>query len=58
MPSHKIHLEIIKRVNDKLNLDLDSVMLGSVLPDLTISKNHDCNDTFYQTTYQFFLFLT
>ena len=30
MPSHKIHLAIAKRVNDKLNLDLDSVMLGSI----------------------------
>lgn len=40
MPSHKIHLAIAKKVNEELNLDLDSIMLGSVLPDLTISKNH------------------
>lgn len=40
MPSHKIHLAIAKKVNDKLKLDLDSVMLGSVLPDLCIGKNH------------------
>lgn len=40
MPSHKIHLAIAKRVNEKLKLDLDSVMLGSVLPDLTITKDH------------------
>lgn len=40
MPSHKIHLAIAKKVNDKLNLDLDSVMLGSVIPDLSIDKNH------------------
>lgn len=40
MPSHKIHLSIAKRVNDKLNLDLDSIMLGSVLPDICESRNH------------------
>ena len=42
MPSHKIHLSIAKRVNDKLNLDLDldSIMLGSVLPDICKSRNH------------------
>lgn len=40
MPSHKIHLAIAKKVNDKLKLDLDSVMLGSVMPDLSIGKNH------------------
>lgn len=40
MPSHKIHLAIAKIVNDKLKLDLDSVMLGSVMPDLCIGKNH------------------
>ena len=34
MPSHKIHLSIAKRVNDYLNMDQDSVMLGSVLPDI------------------------
>lgn len=40
MPSHKIHLAIAKKVNDKLKLDLDSVMLGSVMPDLCINRNH------------------
>ncbi len=40
MPSHKIHLALAKKVNDKLNLDLDSVMLGSVLPDICIEKDH------------------
>lgn len=40
MPSHKIHLSIAKRVSDKLNLDLDSIMLGSVLPDICENKNH------------------
>ena len=40
MPSHKIHLSIAKRVNDKLNLDLDSIMLGSVLPDICESRYH------------------
>ena len=37
MPSHKIHMYIAKKVNEKLKLDLDSIMLGSVLPDLTIN---------------------
>lgn len=41
MPSHKIHMYIAKKVNEKLKLDLDSIMLGSVLPDLTINKNHE-----------------
>ena len=40
VPSHKIHLAIAKRVNDKLNLDLDSVMLGSILPDICEGRNH------------------
>ncbi len=40
MPSHKIHLAIAKKVNDKLKLDLDSVMLSSVMPDLCIGRNH------------------
>lgn len=40
MPSHKIHLAIAKKINEKLDLDLDSLMLGSVLPDLGIEKNH------------------
>ena len=40
MPSHKIHLAIAKKVNDKLNFDLDSVMLGSVLPDICNEKDH------------------
>lgn len=40
MPTHKIHLAIAKKVNEHLNLDLDSIMLGSVLPDLNINGNH------------------
>ncbi len=40
MPSHKIHLAIAKKVNDKLKLDLDGIMLGSVMPDLCIGRNH------------------
>lgn len=39
MPSHKIHLTIAQEVNKKLKLDNDSIMLGSVLPDLTIEHN-------------------
>lgn len=51
MPSHKIHLAIAKKVNEKLNKDLDSLMIGSVLPDLTISRNHDISHYQEQGTY-------
>ena len=40
MPTHKIHLAIAKKVNDRINKDLDSIMLGSVLPDICEEKNH------------------
>ena len=40
MPTHKIHLAIAKKVSDKLKIDLDSLMLGSVLPDICNKKNH------------------
>ena len=40
MPTHKIHLAIAKKVNDRINLDLDSIMLGSVLPDICEEKDH------------------
>lgn len=35
MPMHKLHLAIVKKVNDSLNRDLDKLMLGSILPNLT-----------------------
>ena len=40
MPSHKIHMAIAKEVNDVLKLDLDSIMLGSIMPDVCIGRNH------------------
>lgn len=40
MPSHKIHLSIAQEVNKELKLNNDSIMLGSVLPDLTIEHDH------------------
>ena len=40
MPTHKIHLAIARKVNDKLNMDLDGIMIGSVLPDMS-SNDHD-----------------
>ena len=52
MPSHKIHMYIAKKVNEKLKLDLDSIMLGSVLPDLTINKNHAKSHYQYEGTYE------
>lgn len=45
MPSHKIHLAIASEINKELNLDLDELMLGSVLPDLTKS---DHTESHYQ----------
>ena len=40
MPTHKIHLAIAKKVNEKLKMDLDSIMLGSVLPDICNERKH------------------
>lgn len=40
MPSHKIHLSIAKEINKKLKLNNDAIMLGSVLPDLTVEHDH------------------
>lgn len=40
MPTHKIHLAIAKKVSDKLKVDPDCLMLGSVLPDICNEKNH------------------
>ena len=40
MPTHKIHLAIAKKISDKLKIDTDSVMLGSVLPDICNEKDH------------------
>lgn len=35
MQMHKLHYAIIKKVNNSLNRDLDKLMLGSMLPNLT-----------------------
>ena len=35
MPSHKIHIKLVIDINKKLNRNIDSLILGSVLPDLT-----------------------
>lgn len=40
MPSHKTHLSIAIEVNKYLNFDNDLIMLGSVLPDLSINHKH------------------
>lgn len=40
MPCHKIHIKIVQDINKELKLDNNSIMLGSVLPDLTITKDH------------------
>lgn len=40
MPTHKMHMAIANEVNKVLKLNDDMVMIGSVLPDLTIDKRH------------------
>lgn len=40
MPTHKMHMAIANEVNKYLKLDDDMIMIGSVLPDLTIDKRH------------------
>ena len=40
MPTHKMHMAIANKVNKTLKLDNDMVMIGSVLPDLTVDKRH------------------
>lgn len=40
MPTHKIHLAVAKKVNEKLKLDQDQIMLGSILPDVSEEKDH------------------
>ena len=40
MPSHKTHMSIAIEANKYLNFDNDLIMLGSVLPDLSIDHKH------------------
>lgn len=40
MPAHKTHLAIALEINKLFNFDNDLIMLGSVLPDLTVGSNH------------------
>ena len=51
MPSHKIHLSIAQEVNKELKLNNDSIMLGSVLPDLTIERNHGLSHFQFEDIY-------
>lgn len=53
MPSHKIHIKIAQDLNKHLKLDNDSIMLGSVLPDLTITKNHGLSHFQYIDEYPY-----
>ncbi len=39
MANHKIHIKVALNVNKKLKIDNDSIILSSVLPDLTITKD-------------------
>lgn len=40
MPLHKIHLVLAEELNRTLQVDHDSLLLGSLLPDLVVSRNH------------------
>lgn len=51
MPSHKIHLSIAQEINKKLKLDNDSIMLGSVLPDLSIEHDHGLSHFQFEDIY-------
>lgn len=53
MPSHKIHIKIAQDINKKLKIDNDSIMLGSILPDLTIAKDHGLTHFQYKDEYPF-----
>lgn len=53
MPSHKIHIKLAQDINKTLKLDNDSIMLGSVLPDLTIDKNHGLSHFQYKDEYPY-----
>lgn len=53
MPSHIIHIKIAQDINKKLRLDNDSIMLGSVLPDLTVNKDHGLSHFQYKDEYPF-----
>lgn len=53
MSSHKIHIKIAQDINEKLKLDNDSIMLGSVLPDLTTTKNHGLSHFQYKDEYPY-----
>lgn len=53
MPSHKIHIKIAQDINKTLKLDNDSIMLGSVLPDLTIKKDRGLSHFQYKDEYPY-----
>ncbi len=40
MPSHKIHIKIAQDINERLKLDKNLFMLGSILPDLYENKSN------------------
>lgn len=40
MPSHIIHLSIASDINKKINLNSDEILLGSIMPDLTVSGHY------------------
>ena len=53
MPIHKIHIKIAQDLNKELKLNNDLIMLGSVLPDLTITKDHGLSHFQYIDEYPY-----
>lgn len=53
MPSHKIHISVAQKVNELLNLDIDDISLGSVLPDLALVEHHGISHFQYKDEYPY-----
>ncbi len=53
MPSHKIHIKIAQDINKKLKLNNNAIMLGCVLPDLTVTKNHGLSHFQFEDKYPY-----
>ena len=41
MPTYNVHMAIAKKVNDRINMDQDSILLGSIMPDICAEKRHN-----------------
>ena len=57
MPSHKIHIYIEEKLNEKLKLDEDLFKLGNVLPDLVNGKHSVAHFKVSKSEYDFNTFI-